>query len=128
MLSAHRPDAVTDRWAWPGFGDPGERCDVDHFAAGLGSTSGGHAGSFGRGGAAGPTGQGRPQGLAALGEGGVDHGEDLFAGWPWSPGGSRRVKATSPEWILGAGQKTFMPITPALRMLLYQAALTEGTP
>ena len=43
-------------------------------------------------------------------------------------GGSRRVKATSPEWILGAGQKTFMPITPALRMLLYQAALTDGTP
>src|SRR5450830_621188 len=43
-------------------------------------------------------------------------------------GGSRRVKATSPEWILGAGQKTFMPITPALRIPLYQAALTEGTP
>src|SRR6478735_6960170 len=43
-------------------------------------------------------------------------------------GGSLRVKATSPEWILGAGQKTFIPITPALRMLLYQAAFTEGTP
>ena len=43
-------------------------------------------------------------------------------------GGSLRVNATRPEWILGAGQKTFMPMTPALRMLLYQAALTEGTP
>src|SRR5215207_991617 len=43
-------------------------------------------------------------------------------------GGSRRVKATRPDEILGAGQKTFMPITPALRMLLYQAALTDGTP
>ena len=43
-------------------------------------------------------------------------------------GGSRRVKATRPEWIFGAGQKTFMPMTPALRMWLYQAAFTDGTP
>ena len=93
----------------------------------VGSTPAATQAAFGLGGAAGPAGQRGPQRLAALGEGGVNHGEDLLPGG----GGDRGLppgEGTSPEWILGAGQKTFMPITPALRMLLYQAALTEGTP
>ena len=45
------------------------------------------------------------QRLAALREGGVDHGEDLLAGGGRRRG-SRRVQATSPESTLGAGQNT----------------------
>ena len=67
------------------FGDAGEGGDVEHFAAGGGVDAGGPEAALGFGGAAGPAGQRGPEGLAPLGEGRVDDGEDLLPGWPWWP-------------------------------------------
>ena len=43
-------------------------------------------------------------------------------------GGSRRVRATSPESTFGAGQNTWRPTAPARRTSANQAAFTEGMP
>ncbi len=43
-------------------------------------------------------------------------------------GGSRRVQATRPDSMLGAGQKTLRLTEPARRTSAYPAALTDGTP
>ncbi len=120
------PDSTERRLA--GFGDPCERCDIDDFTPGGGINSRGHAGTV--------------SASAALPAQPARAARRVFRRCAKAAsmtantcsrvaevtGGSRRVKATSPEWIFGAGQKTFMPITPALRMLLYQAAFTDGTP
>ena len=63
-----------------GFGNPCERCDIDHFAPGGGIHARSQQAAFGNSCASGPPGEGRPQGFPSLGESGVDHGEDLFTG------------------------------------------------
>ena len=62
----------------------------------------------------GPRGQGGPQGLAPLGEGSVDAGED--------------VGPTKPESTFGTGQKIERETVPASRTSAYHAAFAEGTP
>ena len=74
-----RPPALWRRRR-AGFRDPGKRRDVDDLTAGGGIDARGAQAPFGLRRAAGPTGQCRAQGLAALGECGIDDGEHLFPG------------------------------------------------
>src|SRR5699024_8553170 len=65
-------------WSWPGSLDVGQAFEVgdrEGLTAGLRIDAGGQQQLFGPLGGTRPSGQGRAQGLAALGEGRIDEGE-----------------------------------------------------